>query len=249
MKEKTPAFLKIFFLSFSLFGLSEIAAAHYIWIEAPFQWKEGKADTIKLFYGEYAEGGREQAGKRLEEMNGLAAWVVTPAGVKRPLVLKKMKNHFSAIYIPKSEGQYEIVLSNVEREIVDWTKYDVGIVRPTHYAHQTFFVGNKTTTGANDLDLQFKIMPVKLHSSYAVNQPIQLKLIFDNKDLKGKIMVYAPNTWMKEVEIEKGLYTFTPLEEGRYIIESIYKEKIPGIFKEKEYEAIRHRTVVTIQVE
>lgn len=242
------SFSKKVALCFLLFGLSKLAAAHYIWIETPFQWKTGKTDTIRFFYGEYAEGAREEAGKRLEEVNGLTAWIITPAGEKQPLALQKMKNHFSALYAPKLEGHYEIVLSDVEREVVDWRQYDVGIVRPTHYAYQTFFVGNTTANGSIGADLKFKIVPVKLQTSYAVNKPLALKLLFDAKDLKGKIMVYAPNTWMKEIESEDGVYAFTPLEKGRYIIESIYKERVPGNFKGKEYEATRHRTVVTIEV-
>jgi hypothetical protein len=43
-------------------------------------------------------------------------------------------------------------------------------------------------------------------------------------------------SWMKEIEDEKRIYTFTPLERGRYIIESIYKEREPGSFKGKNYE-------------
>lgn len=246
---KTSAFvLQLFLLCTACIGFSKTASAHYIWIEAPFEWQTGKADTIRFFYGEYAEGRREEAGKRLEEVNGLIAWILTPRGEKKILQLQKRKDHFSAVYTPETAGSYEIVVSNTEREVVDWTQYDIGIVRPTHYAHQLFSAGGLLIPKISEPDLPLQILPAKWQNAYAINQPIHLKLLFQEKAVKGKLMIYAPNTWMKEIEEENGGYQFTPLEKGMYIIESIYKERVPGIFKGKSYEAIRHRTVVTLFV-
>lgn len=236
-----------FFLTCILF--SKTASAHYIWIEAPFTWQAGKADTIRFYYGEYAEGKREEAGKRLEEVNGLQAWILTPSGGKNRLQLQKIKDHFSAVYTPEAAGNYEIVVSNVEREVADWTQYDIGVVQPTHYAHQFFTTGGHASAKSVVPDLPLKILPVKWQTAYTIHQPLELQLFFKGTPLKGKLMVYAPNTWMKEIEEENGVYRFTPLEKGMYLIESIYKERVPGSFKGRPYEAIRHRTVITVQVQ
>jgi uncharacterized GH25 family protein len=224
------------------------ASAHYIWIEAVEKWAIGRPGTIKIYYGEYAEGAREEAGKRLEEANGITAWIVTPGGEKINLTLQKMSNHFLAQYTPRQAGKFEIELTNLVREVVDWTQYDIGVVQPTYYAHKPFYVGSGNKNAAKP-SLKFQIVPVEEKITYSVNKPIDLKLLFEGKDLKGKLMVYAPNTWMKEVESKDGVYTFTPLETGMYIVESIYKEKTPGTFKGKTYEAIRHRTTLTLKVQ
>lgn len=70
------------------------ASAHYIWIEVADKWAIGKSGTIKIYYEEYAKGTREKAGQRLEEANGLTAWIVTPGVEKINLTLQKMRNHF-----------------------------------------------------------------------------------------------------------------------------------------------------------
>ena len=240
--------IKIILFIFLITLVSKVASAHYIWIEAAEQWTVGKTGTIKIFYGEYAEGAREEAGKRLEEVNGLTAWIVTPNGEKVNLSLQKMSNHFLAEYTPKAAGKFEIELTNLVREVVDWTQYDIGLVQPTYYGHKAFYVGGKAEAKAKPT-MRFQIVPVEEKIVYSVNKPINLKLTYEGKDFKGKLMVYAPNTWMKEVESKDGTYTFTPLEKGMYIVESIYKEKAPGTFKGKSYEAIRHRTTLALTVQ
>ncbi|NCI48269.1 DUF4198 domain-containing protein [Sediminibacterium soli] len=224
------------------------ASAHYLWIEAQDKWAVGKPGTIRIYYGEYAEGAREEAGKRLEEANGLTAWVLTPGGEKIPLSLQKMNNHFLASYTPATAGKFEIELVNTSREVVDWTQYDIGIVQPTYYAHKPFYAGGSAVSKATP-SLSFQILPAEEKAPFSVNKSINLKLLYGGKDLKGKLMVYAPNTWMKELESQEGIYSFIPPEKGMYIIESIYKEKIPGTFRGKAYEAIRHRTTFTLTVQ
>lgn len=240
--------IKVLLFLFLITLISSTASAHYIWIESAEKWTVGKPGTIKIYYGEYAEGAREEAGKRLEEANGLTAWVVTPNGEKVNLSLQKMNNHFLAEYTPKQAGKFEIELTNLVREVVDWTQYDLGVVQPTYYGHKPFYVDGKVDAKVKPT-LKFQIATVEEKLVYPVNKSIDLKLLYEGKDFKGKLMAYAPNTWMKEVEAKDGVYTFTPLEKGMYIIESIYKEKAPGTFKEKAYEAIRHRTTVTLTVQ
>ena len=134
---------KIILIIFLMTLFSKVASAHYLWIEAAEQWTVGKTGTIKIYYGEYAEGAREEAGKRLEEVNGLTAWNVTPNGEKVNLSLQKMSNHFLAEYTPKAAGKFEIELTNLVREVVDWTQYDIGLVQPTYYGHKPFYVVGK----------------------------------------------------------------------------------------------------------
>lgn len=150
--------------------------------------------------------------------------------------------------MPRQAGKFKIELTNLVREVVDWTQYDIGVVQPTYYAHKPFYVGSGNENAAKP-SLKFQIVPIEERKTYSVNKPIDLKLLYEGKNLKGKLMVYAPNTWMKEVESKDGVYTFTPFEKGMYIIESIYKEKTPGTIKGKSYEAIRHRTTLTLTVQ
>jgi uncharacterized GH25 family protein len=233
--------------------------AHYVWIETLPEVKVGEKQSIKIFYGEYENNLKEEAGKRLEEINGLIAWIINPSGEKIIVELTKKENHFLTDFTPIIGGRYEIFVLNNQREVVDWSAHDIGVIKPVYYAHQTFFVSDLKVKqelqydSANFiLDLEiFSLTKNLIHENYfQKGNTILFNVYLRSEELtKAKLMVYAPNGWMKELERgANGLFTFTPLEKGQYLIECIYKERTPGQFNGKAYEAIRHRSILTIYV-
>lgn len=227
---------------------------HYLWIEAGPVAVKGEKHEVKIFYGEYENSRREEAGKRLEEVNGIQAFVIEPGGKKLPLALEKSSDHYLSSFSPSRTGTYQVFAVNDVRDVVDWTAYDLGIVKPVYYARLEVRVteaGKPATavpaaSGTPHQDFDIVVLP---SPAYETGHPISMNLFKDGKELeKGKIMVYAPNGWMKELERNGQAYSFIPADKGMYVIESVYKEKTPGTYKGQNYEAIRHRTVLTIYV-
>lgn len=239
-----------------------LAKAHYIWIETEPQSKPGEVQEVHFYYGEYHEFLREEAGGRLEEIDGIKAWVIDPDGKKIEVALAKEKNHFKGAISPKKAGRYNITASNLEREVVDWSKHDIGIVRPTYYARTQFISFEKGRVSESEEEikdfLELDIVPVtkfldplKETISPQVGEEVALRVFFKAKPLaEAKLSAYAFNGWLKELRADSGGITrFVPLWKGRYVIECIYLEKTPGEFKGKRYEAIRHRATFTIMVD
>jgi len=223
--------------------------AHYMWIEASPTLKLGQEQTVKIFYGEFENKLLEESGKRLDEVAGLEAWMIDPSGKKESMRLEQQQNHYVTKVIPTLKGKYEVLVVNTVRSVVDWTAYDLGIIKPTYYSCFVFNVGEKDHAAPsirNDLALMIVTEAIK----FSMDKEVKLNAFYKGKEIKkAKLMVYAPNGWMKELERnEKGVYSFIPLEKGQYVIETIYKEKIPGVYQDKNYEAIRHRATLTIYV-
>jgi uncharacterized GH25 family protein len=224
------------------------AQAHFLWIETSPEGRIGQAQEIRIYYGEYMDNQREIIGQRFDEVKDFSSWIISPAGKKIPLELKEAKDHYTASFTPAEQGIYTIALENMQREVVDWQKYDIGIIRATYYATSTVTVGAIGTAKAEPGVNAFNIFTAQ--QSKKVNAPVQLTVNFNKlQSKKQKLMVYAPNGWAKEVETnEKGEAVFTPLWDGMYLVEAIYSEKNPGNFKGKDYESIRHRAILTIYV-
>lgn len=231
--------------------LSVKAQAHFLWIETLPEGKIGQSQEISFFYGEYMDNKREIIGQRFDEVKDFTAWIVSPSGKRTDLELKGSKDHYTSTFTPSEAGTYTIALENLQREVVDWQKYDIGIIRPTYYATATVTVKApknaapaRSGQNVNGFNIQSGSQPAK------VNQPVQLSVNFNKlAPHKQKLMVYAPNGWAKEIETnEKGEAVFTPLWEGMYLVEAIYSEKVPGNFKGTAYGSVRHRAIHTVYV-
>ena len=142
---------------------------------------------------------------------------------------------------------------------MDLRKSGLGIVKPMYYARQIVLcTDNNNNTDILkitnlkpyfDLDLIPDFSNSKLNT-FSVNQPINFHSFFKKLPAKGgKIFAYAPNGWSKEIDAdEKGLCGFTPLWEGQYVIDWVYTENSAGKYKDKDFELVRHRSVLTITV-
>ena len=231
----------VFILSF--FSVVLTAQGHYLWIELGAPAKLGTQQHVKVFYGEYNEGVREVKGGRLEEVAGIIAWIVTPDGKEIPLTLTIQEAFYEGNFVPQVEGKYTVVAVNTVREVVDWSKHDIGIVRPVYYAYKEVVVAGAVNEPVNvSPDALLRISAGKDKNSFVV--------LFKERPLaKAKVWFHAPNEWSKEfTSDEKGVVTCSPLWKGQYVVECIYSEKNPGSFKSKEYEAIRHRATLSVEI-
>lgn len=256
-------------LAFSTVIAAAPALAHYVWIErGEATHREGSAQ-VKIFFGEFQEGLREEKGGRLDERDGLKAWLLNPTGERSEIKLSKETNHFAAEVRPSRPGVYEITAVDQDDEVKDWTEYGIGLIRPIMYARSEFlFTDGRVSERLREIGefLDLDIVPVTRGLDPESGQlgPVQgeemtLQVRFREQPFNrqklgdkypdGVLRVYAPNGWGIEVRLDpSGVGTFQPLWPGQYVAEYIHLEKTPGKFKGREYEAIRHRATYAFTV-
>lgn len=199
-----------------------LAQAHYLWIES------ADAEGAHIYFGEFNEGVREKAGGRLDERDAIEGWLLTSDNGRQPLTFSKKPDHFSV----KAAKAGWVVVQDLASEVKDWTASDIGVVKPMFYARG--MVGERLTAAQPAMTLDIIPDP---------KEPHRLRVFFHNDPLaKAKVMVHAPNEWSKELETDAdgGVTIATPWP-GRYVVEVIHRERKPGEFQGKSFEAIRHR--------
>jgi uncharacterized GH25 family protein len=213
----------IFFITFLC--LPVLSQAHYLWIESD-------NDTeAKVYFGEFNEGVIEVAGGRLDERDNLKAYIQSAKENMKPLEFVKRDNHFSTALKNANGWIYAEDLTN---EVKDWSKYDIGVVKPMFYARAA--AANKPQPAKTALTLD--IIPV------SVDDQQTYQVFFKDKPLAGaKLKVYAPNMWMQEIKTDdNGKLSITTPWTGRYVLDIIYLEPSAGEFEGKKYDKIRHRS-------
>lgn len=218
-----------------------LTMAHGYWLEVKGSGKVGEAAKIQIFYGEYNNQGRMK-GKSLDKMNEIKLFVLDEAGNRIDVPTVQTETHWEGTFTPKTEGNYQILGINETREVQDWAKHNLGVVRPMQYLRTNYAVGK--TTAANKPSNYFDLIAAETDNGINVtafknNAPAD----------KAKVTVISPDGWEKvKVTSERGRTSFVPNTKGIYLIEAEWIDKTPGTYKDKPYESIRYHTETTIEV-
>lgn len=246
-------------IALSLFAsIYIVCSAHFIWTETPGRATVGKEHAVNLFFGEINFKQYEISGGRLDEMDGLNSFYITPKNEEKGLNLTKQKDRFTTKFTPETVGIYQVLTSNSVARVMDLRKSNLGIVKPMYYSRQIVLCTDKSNSDNLrsatlkpyfELDLIPDFSNSKLNT-FSVNQAINFYSYFKKAPIKGgKIFAYAPNGWSKEIDANnQGLCSFKPLWEGQYVIDWVYTENTSGAFQDKTFDMIRHRAVLTINV-
>lgn len=202
-------------------------SAHYVWLEYD------NGDEARVYYGEIQDGEREVSPGKLDKIKGLKVYTADKTGATKEVANKKTKTHFSATGVKNPEF---VVAAALEVPVTDMKKYNWGMVKPNYYAR---FGAHKVAAAVKPVNT-LDIVPV----AGAENE---FQVYFNGKPLENeKLMLYAPNTWMKEYKTDKAGKVKADLPwAGQYVIEVIHTDKTPGKFEGKDYESVRHRATYT----
>ncbi|GAB3509633.1 DUF4198 domain-containing protein [Emticicia fontis] len=226
---------------FALLLTPFLSQAHGYWLEVKGSGKVGEPAKIQIFYGEYLNQGRMK-GKSLDKMNEIKLFVIDEAGNRIDVPTVQTETHWEGTFTPKTEGNYQVMGINETREVQDWVKHNLGIVRPMQYLRTNYTVGKATaaTKPNNYLDI------IASESDNGIN----LNAFKNNAPAdKVKLTVISPDGWEKvKVTSERGRASFTPNIKGVYLIEAEWIDKTPGTYKDKPYESIRYHSETTIEV-
>lgn len=220
-----------------------LTQAHGYWFELEQSENAaiGEPVQIHLYYGEYASQIRE-VGSRLDKMVDIKVTVISPDGEELEVNMTQTNTRWEGSYTPNSEGYYQVLGLNDTREVQDWHKHKLGITRPIQYLRTGFSVG-ENQSAADQL--------LYLDTFCKINaNNVELYAMKDGKPMnKTKIRVVNPEGWLQDkFSNQIGFVSVVPNKKGLYLAEVEWIEEVPGTFKGKAYETIRHKCDMTFVI-
>ena len=224
-------------LSFILIVTAQ-SFAHYLWIETNPTGNLNQEQEVRVFYGEYTYGLIEKVnGEAFPKVKDFTLWVVDEKGNKKELKVKATENYYLAKFTPKSTGTYTVLLDNNNINVIDYTKYDFGIFKTHYHSVAKVQIGNnlQETVAENNTGITIK------NVSTTVDE-VKLQVLYKNKALpKNEVKIFVSDLWSKTLDTdENGFISFKLPWKTKYILETTYKEEVPGTYKGEDYEFIWH---------
>jgi hypothetical protein len=220
----------IFSIAFTLCSL--FASAHALWIETDSRGAKGKAHSAAIYFGEYAGNERDTVAGWFSNLKDVQLFVTVPDGTKKQVALKDATDHYTGSFTPETDGAYILSVAHTVADIYGNAKIE-------YYATATVFVGAASNTAlktathvsivpAAEMPQSRKETPVTVYSSGAALTA-------------AKVVVASPEGWVKTTQSDQaGRAVFTPLGEGRYMLEAVLTDKTPGMHNGKPYQAVTH---------
>ncbi|WP_276089090.1 DUF4198 domain-containing protein [Pedobacter sp. JY14-1] len=220
----------ILMLTLVLSFISSGLFAHALWIETAATGKIGHAQTVKVFYGEYATGERDSIANWYSDVKAVTLWLTGPDQKKLELKLTPGANYYEASFTPAVNGAYTLTVSHEARELGGTTKY--------HFLSSAHVAVGKTIADAAQND---NVLKVHLDDATSVKlkKQVLLKAFLNSAAAAGKtVSVFSPSGWSKELTTDAGgVVSFIPVWAGRYVIEISDMDKTPGQHYGKDYKA------------
>jgi uncharacterized GH25 family protein len=206
-------------------------SAHSLWMETAAAGKIGQAQNVKLHFGEYAQGERDELSKWYSDLKDLTLWLTTPDGKKEQLTVTQGTNFCEASFTPANDGVYTLTVSHKPKALSGTTQYEFS-------ASSTVSVGKNTKL--NDIAANTNDLKVAPENAAKVNAPLKVKVWQKGENKAGNtVMVFSPAGWGQELTTAAdGTVTFTPLWPGKYVLEATAFTKIPGEANGNKYEAL-----------
>lgn len=209
------------------FALPIVSLAHGYWMEVVGTGKVNTPAQIRLYFGEYVSGER-LSGNFLDRMKEIKVFVQG-----KEVAMKQQNDYWEGEFTPNKEGSYTITAINNEREVQDWTKHDLGIVRPIQYLKTVYLVGTTYSPVWTDLFLDAVIRKEKdLTYIISINKN-------GSPFTEARITVTHPDG--EETFHTGNNINFTAPKSGLYVIDIDWIDKTPGQFKGKQYASVRHK--------
>ena len=197
------------------------ASAHALWIDTAPTGKPGKAQQVRIYYGEPADGVLEKVTDWWSDVGSFVLTLHLPDGSSQPLATTAQADHYVATFTPAADGIYTLSIAQPVKETFDGHKYQF---------NGTAFVmvgkmDNPTAAGTGD----FRVIS-KLSDTKAIGKPISITAQLDAQPLKElEVTVFSPNGWSKTFHTdESGLISFVPDRKGDYLVEALYSVDVVG---------------------
>ena len=236
--------MKKIIASLLLIVLPLLTQAHSYWLELKGSGKVGEPITVQCYFGELENGLREKADK-LAGIKAFTASVLLPDGTTEPLTLSPADNCYQAQFTPKQAGTYQVLLVNDTRAVQDWTKHNLGIVRPREYLRAICQIGGGTLSAK-----PIHYLDVTPDGSLEAGQPIKLIVSKDAAPYASALVkITTPDgKQTKQTADVNGTLVSSPTVAGQYVVDVDFMDKRPGQYQGKEYQAVRNKVALTLSV-
>ena|SRR6218665_2395974 len=230
-------------LFFTFLLASGSLKAHAIWIETNSAGKLGKAQEVRVYFGEYSENERDSAGHWFSDLGKFHLWAISPGGTKSELTTKEAGNAYSVKFTPTEKGVYTFAIDHLVADV-----YYQSLI---HYYAVATTVIDGSVVGEENLakatDLAFN---VPLNKIFQTNENVEVDVFYQEKPAtEVKFSVQPPLGWTKEFTLnEKGHGFFKPFIDGKYMMEGFLTENTSGTHNGKEYGAIWHCVTYCVDV-
>lgn len=216
----------------------QFASAHALWIETQTNGKLNQRQTVKVFYGEYAEGLVDPIDKWYSDVKDFDLILISPDGSKKTLEKTAATDHFEASFLPKENGKYILYVVKPAKEAYETMKFEFS-------ATALVQVGN----GSNKFNaLPFHIESKVLNPKVGTDLEIQV-LENGQAEKEREVIIMAPNGWTKALKSDSnGKINFKPIVPGKYIIEASKTEDRKEIWESQNIEKIWKGTTMTLFV-
>lgn len=221
--------------------------AHGIWIETSSSPRVDQKLKIEIFFGEYGQDIKDEIDPQSPNAKNLGLWIITPDQRKITLPYSLTHKSYVAHFTPQEPGIYHVYANNTAIEIKDWSKYDMGLVKPNYYASATLVVPNSNNsipepTAPHHPLNELVLMEYATPTTQANATPTRLKVLYQGKPFQNEdISIQFANGWTKNVKTDKeGNTTFLALWPGQYVVLVHHHEKTPGKYKNKDYSSSWH---------
>ena len=204
--------------------------AHALWIETPATGKVGKKQTVKVYYGEYADLGRDSVSTWYSDVKEFSLWLVGPDNKKTQLNVTPGVNYFEGSFTPDQNGSYTVMVSHEAKELGGTTKY--------HFLSSADVIVGKVAPAVAQNTNTLRLHINDAASLKAKNTIKMNAFIKDAAASKKAVTVFSPTGWSKEFYTDStGAFEFIPLWPGRYVVEISHMDKNPGKHHDKDYSA------------
>ncbi|MES2627571.1 MAG: DUF4198 domain-containing protein [Bacteroidota bacterium] len=223
--------MKYLYLLLSLFTY-QLCSAHALWIETSQAGKQGVAQEIRVYYGEYAAGELEEVSKWYSDVASFSLWLVTPSGQKTQLKTTSKDNHHQATFVPFEKGQYIVTVVHQAKDLGGSTKYEFSSNAVVTIESPTLQIDPKAIPNGI-------VISAKESKTHELNQPVVVLAHLNGIPMANQnVSIMSPEGWSKEYKTnEQGELTFTPIWKGRYVIEVSHTDKTPGEHNGQPYKA------------
>lgn len=221
-----------------------LTQAHSYWLELKGSGKVGEPMTAQLYFGELENGLREK-GPMLNGMKAFTASVLLPDGTREPLTLSAAANCYQAQFTPQKAGTYQVIVVNDTRAVQDWTKHNLGIVRPREYLRAICQVGDGAFTAR-----PVHYLDVTPETGLVSGKPTTLLVTKDGAAYaNAPVKLTTPDgKQTKQTADAAGRFTLTPTGAGQYVVDVDFMDKTPGQYQSKDYQAIRNKMALTLTI-
>ena len=233
--------------------------SHAVWMESSYKGVAGDEVIFNLYFGEYEKDLREK-GDKVNGMSDFKAMYIHENSKPTDVTLDKTSNSYQGKFVATEPGFYQVLAINDEREVQDWTKHGLTVLRPVEFQRSSYTAFSEKKTEKVDVQpyFFFDIVP-----DYALNHKGEVCSIFEKGNIiTGKIYldkkpitdveikVYTPDKNILAISADvAGGFSFKAEKQGTYLITSSINNGEHGTFKGKDYKFIRYHISTTVNVE